>query len=148
MNVIYFYRPKDPYGIFSNFYSCTLLIDGITYPSSEHYFQAMKFEGTQYAEYIRNCNTPYQSAKEGRRRDFPLRADWYGVKEQYMWKALYAKFTTISECYYALMNTGNAILVEHTKNDRYWADGGDGTGLNRLGILLMELRRQLYMMHS
>ena len=41
------------------------------------------------------------------------------------------------------MKTGDAELVEHTKNDRYWADGGDGTGRNRLGQLLMELREQL-----
>jgi N-glycosidase YbiA len=30
--------------------------------------------------------------------------------------------------------------VEHTRNDAYWGDGGDGTGKNRLGQLLMELR--------
>jgi len=34
-------------------------------------------------------------------------------------------------------------LIEHTKNDSYWADGGDGSGKNRLGQLLMELRNQL-----
>jgi ribA/ribD-fused uncharacterized protein len=143
MNIIYFYRPKDPWGILSNFYVAPITIDGLVYRSTEHYFQAMKFEGTVYAEYIRNCNTPYQAAKEGRRRDFPLRTDWEQVKEQYMWKALCTKFTTIPECYYTLINTGNSILVEQTKKDKYWGDGGDGTGRNRLGILLMELRRQL-----
>ncbi|WP_050027023.1 NADAR domain-containing protein [Verrucomicrobium sp. BvORR034] len=29
------------------------------------------------------------------------------------------------------------------RNDSYWADGGDGSGKNCLGILLMELRDQL-----
>ena len=33
------------------------------------------------------------------------------------------------------MGTGQKMLVEHTKNDRYWADGGDGSGKNMLGIL-------------
>ncbi|KAB0877808.1 NADAR family protein [Cronobacter muytjensii] len=39
-----------------------------------------------------------------------------------------------------LLSTGNAELIEHTKNDRYWADGGDGTGKNMLGKILMETR--------
>ncbi len=39
------------------------------------------------------------------------------------------------------METGNRKLVEHTKNDKYWADGGgEGKGLNKLGILLMKVR--------
>ena len=42
-----------------------------------------------------------------------------------------------------LLKTDDAELVEHTRNDRYWADGGDGTGKNRLGQLLMELRAEL-----
>jgi len=42
-----------------------------------------------------------------------------------------------------LLSTGELTLVEHTINDRYWADGGDGHGRNRLGILLMELRALL-----
>jgi predicted NAD-dependent protein-ADP-ribosyltransferase YbiA (DUF1768 family) len=31
-------------------------------------------------------------------------------------------------------------LVEHTSNDSYWADGGYGSGQNRLGFLLMKIR--------
>jgi predicted NAD-dependent protein-ADP-ribosyltransferase YbiA (DUF1768 family) len=42
-----------------------------------------------------------------------------------------------------LLQTLDAKLVEHTNRDRYWADGGDGTGKNRLGMLLMRLREEL-----
>ncbi|USN89295.1 NADAR family protein [Serratia fonticola] len=42
-----------------------------------------------------------------------------------------------------LLSTGNSQLIEHTKNDNYWADGGDGTGRNMLGIILMETRDYL-----
>lgn len=38
------------------------------------------------------------------------------------------------------METGNRELIEHTEKDRYWGDGGDGSGKNRLGFLLMKLR--------
>lgn len=39
--------------------------------------------------------------------------------------------------------TGDAKLVEHTENDDYWGDGGDGSGRNMLGQLLMKVRRKL-----
>lgn len=34
-------------------------------------------------------------------------------------------------------------LWKHTPRDRYWGDGGDGTGRNQLGKTLMEVRRVL-----
>jgi hypothetical protein len=42
-----------------------------------------------------------------------------------------------------LLGTGEAVLVEHTANDSYWGDGGDGSGKNRLGALLMQVRAEL-----
>lgn len=33
--------------------------------------------------------------------------------------------------------------MEHTENDAFWGDGGDGSGHNMLGRLLMELRAEL-----
>jgi hypothetical protein len=41
-----------------------------------------------------------------------------------------------------LIETESRELIEHTIKDRYWGDGGDGTGKNRLGILLMKLRSE------
>ena len=42
-----------------------------------------------------------------------------------------------------LLATGDAIIIEHTRNDAYWADGGDGSGKNKLGLLLMKVRKEL-----
>jgi ribA/ribD-fused uncharacterized protein len=42
-----------------------------------------------------------------------------------------------------LLATGEAKLVEHTSNDAYWGDGGDGSGKNMLGRVLMEVRERL-----
>ena len=43
-----------------------------------------------------------------------------------------------------LLSTHNAYLVEnsHRGHDLFWADDGDGTGENRMGMLLMELRKE------
>jgi N-glycosidase YbiA len=41
------------------------------------------------------------------------------------------------------VSTGDALIVEHTTRDRYWDDGGDGSGANTLGRLLMRVRDEL-----
>ncbi len=60
-----------------------------------------------------------------------------------MFKAVRAKFTQHPDLRARLLATGNAELVEHTKNDAYWGDGGDGTGENMLGKILMKVREEL-----
>jgi ribA/ribD-fused uncharacterized protein len=60
-----------------------------------------------------------------------------------MKKALVAKFTQHPPLGRKLLATGDIPLIEHTKNDKYWADGGDGSGQNWLGRLLVEVRTEL-----
>ncbi len=139
---IEFYRSGDDYGEFSNFSRHPVDLDGETWPTTEHYFQAMKFEDPALRERIRTAPGPGEAARMGRR--FPgLRADWEQAKEGVMMDALRAKFTQHDRLRRLLLDTGDAALVEHTRNDFYWADGGDGTGQNRLGVLLMQLRDEL-----
>lgn len=52
------------------------------------------------------------------------------------------KFQTNADCKTVLLNTVGCILVEHTKTDSFWADGYDGHGKNKLGMLLMKLREK------
>ena len=54
--------------------------------------------------------------------------------------ALRAKLDQFPELKQLLLSTAGNSLVEHTENDNYWGDGGGGSGLNRLGMLLVELR--------
>jgi ribA/ribD-fused uncharacterized protein len=79
----------------------------------------------------------------GRMRSKPLRHDWASVKDNVMREAVLAKFRQHADIRATLLGTGDALLVEHTRNDRYWGDGGDGTGRNMLGTILMETREQL-----
>ena len=41
------------------------------------------------------------------------------------------------------MSTGEREIVEFHERDKYWGNGGDGSGKNRLGVLLMEVREEL-----
>jgi N-glycosidase YbiA len=60
-----------------------------------------------------------------------------------MRKAVTAKFEQHPELTRLLLGTGDALLVENTSNDDYWGDGGDGSGRNMLGRILMEVRQRL-----
>ncbi len=143
MDTIRFYTLNAPYGEFSNFSRHPITVDGVLWPTSEHYFQAQKFAGTPFEEEVRALPKPMLAAQMGRRRDLPLRADWEAVKDDVMLTALRAKFTQHPDLRALLLGTGDAHLIEHTANDRYWADGGDGSGRNRLGELLMQIRDEL-----
>ena len=143
MNRIEFYRVSEPYGEFSNFADYPVKLRGRTWPTTEHFFQAQKFEGSEHEDAIRKARSPMIAARLGRSRKVPLRKDWESAKDNIMREALRAKFTQHTDLRELLLGTGDATLVEHTRNDRYWGDGGDGTGKNRLGLLLMELRAEL-----
>ncbi|MBX7221738.1 MAG: NADAR family protein [Blastocatellia bacterium] len=143
MEEIKFYAVNDEYGFMSNFAPYPFTLKGKTWPTSEHYFQAQKFPDTEYEEEIRMTQSPMIAARMGRSRKHPLRKNWESIKDDIMREAVWAKFTQHPQLAEKLLATGEAKLIEHTKNDRYWADGGDGTGKNMLGIILMELREKL-----
>ncbi len=143
MKVIKFYRTDDEYGYLSNFAPYVIFLDCFMWRTVEHYFQANKFNDFRIQDRIREIESPMEVAKEGRNRKNPLREDWEQVKDKVMKKALRAKFLQHHQLKKNLLNTDDAILVEHTSNDTYWADGGDGSGKNRLGQLLMEVREEI-----
>lgn len=83
------------------------------------------------------------AARMGRDRKRTLRRDWESAKVNVMREALLAKFTQHEDLRQLLLSTGDAKIIEHTANDDYWGDGGDGRGKNMLGRLLAELRTTL-----
>jgi N-glycosidase YbiA len=141
--VINFYSTSGEYGCFSNFSRHPVHLKGKRWRTSEHFFQAQKFAGTEHEERVRMCKTPSEAANLGRNRKLPLRRDWESVKDQIMLEAVRAKFTQNEDLKAILLGTGDALLVEHTTNDSYWGDGGDGSGKNRLGQILMQVREEL-----
>ncbi|MSU78625.1 MAG: NADAR family protein [Gemmataceae bacterium] len=142
-DTINFYHLGEPYGEFSNFARFPIKLDGNTWPTSEHYFQAMKFLDDANRAEVRDAKTPAVAARMGRDRSKPLRKDWESVKDNVMRQAVLAKITQHEDLRKLLLETGDAVLVEHTANDVYWGDGGDGSGKNMLGRILMEVRGQL-----
>lgn len=142
-DVIRFYSVTDEHGWCSNFATYPIKLRGKTWPTTEHYFQAQKFEDPRDQEEVRTAGTPMLAARMGRDRKRKLRRDWESVKVSVMREAVRAKFTQHEDLARLLLATGEAKLVEHTDNDDYWGDGGDGSGKNMLGRILMEVREEL-----
>lgn len=140
---IEFYRTGDEYGCFSNFAAYPIELNGQIWPTSEHYFQGQKFAGTEHEEHVRQEPSPMIAARMGRDRKRPLRSDWDEVKDDIMREAVRAKFLQHADLRDVLLSTEGANIVEHTTNDAYWGDGGDGSGKNMLGRILMEIREEI-----
>ena len=142
---ITFYDRGSPYYEFTNFYHAPITLEDKSWPTSEHYFQAQKFVGTPYVEKIRKLSTPREAFQMTRDQSVSewKRKDWEDVKDDIMLKALTCKFTQHTDLRKKLLKTSDKWLVEHTANDSYWADGGDGTGQNKLGQFLMQVRSEL-----
>lgn len=160
---------NDVYGKWlSNCFYAKISIDGKDYLSSEHYYQMSKFDidptDPVVIEWCRsrridpkqqvvtNANvrrhmatlTSVQVAKYGQSyRDSPIRGDWERVKDSIMFKALVAKYTQNADFRAALLQTGNAVLVERAPTDSYWAINNKGLGRNMLGVQLMLVRSLL-----
>ena len=140
---IYFYTRNDPYFEFSNFSRYGVSFDNLWWPTVEHFFQSRKFDDFEYRETIRRAQTPKLAANLGRSRKYPLRADWEEVKESFMKSALLQKFTIHDNPRALLLSTQAEDIVENAPGDYYWGCGADGSGKNRLGILLMQVRQEL-----
>ncbi|KAM3093065.1 NADAR family protein [Phormidesmis sp. 146-35] len=141
---IYFYVEREkPYGCFSNFSAHGFMLDELYWATSEHYFQAQKFVNTPFLEKVRQTKTPKDAANMGRDRALPLRSDWNQVKDEVMRKAVLQKFRTHADIQEILLGTGDEGLVENSPIDDYWGCGKDGSGQNKLGQILVEVREIL-----
>jgi ribA/ribD-fused uncharacterized protein len=140
---IYFYSVREEYGCFSNFSPHGFTLKGQWWPTSEHYFQAQKFPGTEHEQAVRQAKTPKQAAEMGRERSRPLRRDWERVKDQIMLEAVRQKFQAHADIRDILLGTGDEELVENAPGDYYWGCGADGSGRNMLGKILMQVRAEL-----
>ena len=124
----------------SNFYSCSVHYEGLTFGNTEAAFQATKTLDMKERVKFVDLDAG-QSKRLGRRVE--LRPDWEEVKIEIMRQVLKSKFTHNPELREKLIATGNTELIEGNNwNDRFWGVCR-GVGQNHLGKLLMEVRAEL-----
>ncbi len=143
MEIIQFHLVGDDYGSLSNSAPYPISLDGKMWYTAEHYFQAQKFHDVQVQKQIQKTRSADEIIWIANNPKLRVRRDWDVVKLDFMFTAVRAKFTQIPSLKKLLLNTGDAVLIEHSDKDSYWSDGGDGNGRNMLGVVLMEVRDEL-----
>ena len=144
---IKFYNEWEPYGELCNYFVRDMVIDGITWPAVEHYYQAQKTLDPVYAKRIHDAACPADAKALGNAPECIRRPDWDTWKLMAMRRALFAKFTQNADLRQMLLETGDKVLHENSMEDYYWGVGQAGTGLSMLGKLLMALREELQYFH-
>lgn len=141
---IHFYHSDQMWGEFSNFSAHPIFLKNTIWPTVEHYYQAQKFAGSDLELEIQLVDSPMQAKEKAVINRGKYDNDkWQAVKENIMLEALQAKFSQHPQLRERLISTKSRHIAEHTKNDLYWGDGCDDSGLNRLGKLLMQVRADL-----
>lgn len=137
---------RDEYRFLNNFWVLPIPIqyDGVTYLTTEHFFQAMKTVNNDFRMNVAELPTAGAAKKRG--RELTLRPDWEQAKVPAMRLGILLKFSANPELKDKLLATGNETLVEgNVWHDNIW---GNCTcpkcfatrGLNYLGQLLMDVR--------
>ena len=134
------------YEFLSNFWQSPFTYKGITYPTNEHFFQAMKTLDPKERQWIASAETPGIAKRRG--RTCTLRYDWEQVKDEVMLTGLRIKFSHPALRTQLIM-TGDEELIE----GNWWHDNTWGNcscpqchsihGQNRLGKLLMQVRKEI-----
>jgi ribA/ribD-fused uncharacterized protein len=129
-----------PYRFLSNFAHTPFDLDGVTYGSVEHAYQAAKTDSSSARAAIVAIRSPADARLRG--QTVLLRAGWDEQRLAVMARLLRAKFRD-PRLAAALVATGTGQLVEeNTWGDCFWG-ACDGRGDNHLGRLLMALRTEL-----
>lgn len=131
---------ENEYAFLSNFYECPVRYGYYVFGSSEAAFQSAKTTNEKFIQQFTSL-TPSESKKLGRK--IPLRKDWEQIKDVVMYQIVTAKFHQNPDLREKLLATGDEELIEgNWWNDTYWGQC-NGIGQNKLGKILMEVRKEL-----
>lgn len=135
----------------SNFYPAEVELSGFFYPTVEHAYQAaktldpkerVKFRSGPRRELVISAG---EAKKAGRR--LTVREDWEQVKVAIMRDLTRSKYRH-PDLRQRLIDTGDAHIEEgNWWGDTFWGVCG-GVGRNMLGLIIMEERSRLVLIHG
>ncbi|MBL4790023.1 MAG: NADAR family protein [Kordiimonadaceae bacterium] len=140
---IFFNTRGEKYTEFRTTSEHSIELDGERWRSVEHYVQAQRFNCPKLKAQVRDADYAFEGKTLAREQPEALRGDWNDVRYDMMEKAVQAKFKRHSSLAAKLRATGKAEIIEASACSHYWGVGADGTGQNKLGKILMKVRRQL-----
>jgi ribA/ribD-fused uncharacterized protein len=137
------------YKIYSNFYPVSIIFEGKIYPTVEHAYVAAKTLNLADREKIRKLPAEKAGYIKSLGRTLKLREDWEEVKDHIMFLLVFYKFKHNKRLYEELISTENKEIIEINRwHDNYWGDCycskcQNIKGLNKLGKIIMTIRKQL-----
>ena len=131
-------------------------VDSVSFPTVEHYFQAMKakeFKDDEIYKKILTAKTPKAAKAMGDKIKNVVTEVWDAKKDAVMYTGLRAKFVQHPELRKQLLETGDLPIGDANARDTYWGIGTAETsekskhpskwrGKNKLGVMLMDLRTE------
>lgn len=144
-------------GCLSQWWPAAFTVDGLAYPSAEHFMMAGKallFGDAETAARIREAPHPAAAKALGRQVRGFREERWAEHRFALVVTGNLAKFGQHRDLREFLLGTGDQVLVEASPRDRIWGIGlaaaderalspGRWRGLNLLGFALMEVRHRL-----
>lgn len=136
---------RREYAFLSNFYAHPIEIDGDTYPTNEHAFQALKTDDPAERQRVREAKTPASAKSLGKR--VTLREGWDTARFEVMERVVRAKFSDLALAEMLRATGGQELIEGNAWRDTTWGCvlGKDGSwkGRNELGKILMRVREEL-----
>lgn len=135
---------QGEYRWLSNFCPCKIEYQSDIYPSTEHFYVAMKTTDRFDRETIRLTLDAGKVKRLG--RELKIRPDWEEIKLKVMLYALRKKFSKDNpDLMQLLIETGDVHIQEGNRwNDKFWGVClKTNTGENNLGKLIMQVRDEL-----
>lgn len=142
---------------FSNMYEASIQVDGITFPTVEHYFQwskAKMFGDVDIQNKILKTASPKSVKSYGKKVKGFQDDAWNEKKDSIMRTAVKAKLMQHPDILKKLRETGTRPIAEADPRGKYWGIGTSADtskakdpsrwpGKNVMGKILMELRDEL-----
>lgn len=136
----------------SNFHSVEVVFEGMTFPTTEHAYQAAKTHDLSLREMIRGLDTPGKARKAGRLLVLENPEEWNQWNESRKFAVMEdlqrQKFSKDPYLRQKLLDTGDVPLVEgNWWHDNCWGSclcekcGNEGD--NHLGQIIMKIRDEL-----
>lgn len=131
------------YYALSNFSSFAMMWKGAFYLTSEHVYQAEKFEDEEIKESIRKTMSAHDSKIVSHAHKDKYRKDWDDVKVGVMKEILREKVQQHPYIKKKLLDSNGRELIEDSPDDNFWGWGEHKDGKNMLGKLWMEIREEI-----
>ena len=137
------YIPFGTDSFLSNDFPSPFEFGGLQYTCATSAYEAQKFSHRNKLMEQFTALDATQAFALSAEKHLEKHLNWNSMREEMMYHVLRAKFGQNPSLKQLLLSTIDAHLSFHTPfkgMDPFWSDDSDGSGLNRLGHLLMQIR--------